>query len=51
MNDMMYLYVAYTVIWLGVFIYAAYLHGRQAELGKELELVVERVRRIEPGKR
>jgi CcmD family protein len=37
MSDMEYLYVAYTVISLGIFIYLVYLHTRQAELQKQLE--------------
>ena len=50
MNDMMYLYIAYTIIWAGAFVYAAYLHTRQVGLGQELELLQERVKGHGQGK-
>jgi CcmD family protein len=50
MSDLVYLYIAYTVIWLGVFVYMVYLHGRQAELKKELEILTGRVKRDGAGK-
>jgi CcmD family protein len=50
MNDMMYLYVAYTIIWAGAFVYATYLHTKQAGLRQELENLQSRVKSNEPGK-
>lgn len=50
MSDLMYLYMAYTIIWAGAFGYAAYLHTKQAGLRQELENLQARVRGNEPGK-
>jgi CcmD family protein len=50
MNDLMYLYIAYTVIWAGAFVYAAYLHTKQAGLRTELENLQARLKSHEPGK-
>lgn len=31
------LYVAYTLIWLGLFVYMVFLHWRQSKLTREIE--------------
>ncbi len=50
MNDLMYLYIAYTVIWAGAFVYAAFLHTKQVGLKQELERLQERVKAHGHGK-
>lgn len=51
MSDLVYLYVAYTVIWLGTFAYLGYLHSKQAGLRKDLDILLEKVRRHEKSKK
>lgn len=50
MNDLVYLYVAYTIIWLGVFAYVGYLHSKQAGLQKEMDNLLGKVRHHERKK-
>lgn len=37
------LYVAYTIVWAGVFAYLAYLHVRQSRVSSELKILREEV--------
>ena len=41
MSDMIYLYIAYTIIWAGVFLYILRLNIGQRKLKKELEILME----------
>ncbi len=41
MDNLMYLYIAYTIIWAALFIYILKLHVDQKNLKKDLELLVE----------
>ena len=41
MSDMMYLYIAYTVIWAGIFLYIFRLHTNQKKLKRELRMLKE----------
>ncbi len=41
MSDMMYLYAAYTVIWVGLFLYVFKLHTHQKKLRRELKMLRE----------
>ncbi|MDN5348054.1 MAG: hypothetical protein PWP65_1618 [Clostridia bacterium] len=43
MNRLVYVWAAYTVVWVGVFVYTLVLARRQKRLGQELELVRELV--------
>jgi CcmD family protein len=49
--DLIYLYVAYTIVWLGLFAYVLYLHLKQSKLTKDLELLGEMVGSYEKSKR
>lgn len=40
----MYLFIGYLVIWLGIFLYAIYLHFKQNKLFKDIEILEELVR-------
>jgi len=50
-NDIIYLYVGYTVISLGVFAYLAYLHSKQAGLQNEMDILLGKVKRHAAGKK
>lgn len=39
MSDMVYLYVAYTVIWAGTFLYVFRLYSNQKKLKRELKMI------------
>lgn len=41
MSDLIYLYIAYTIIWAGVFFYIIKLHIAQRRLKKEIEMLRE----------
>ena len=41
MSDLIYLYIAYTIIWLGLFLYIIRLHLNQRRLEKELKMLKE----------
>jgi CcmD family protein len=41
MSDLIYLYSAYTIIWLGLFFYILRLHLTQRRLDKELKMLKE----------
>ncbi len=45
MGELEALYIAYSVIWLGLFGYLAYLHMKQIKLAKELNLLEEMVKK------
>ncbi len=45
MGELEALYIAYSVIWLGLFGYLVYLHMKQIKLGKELNLLEEMVKK------
>ncbi len=47
MGDLEALYIAYTIIWAGLFGYLAYLHMKQAKLSNELKLLEEMVKKNE----
>jgi CcmD family protein len=39
MSEMIYLYVAYTVIWAGTFLYVLRLYNNQKKLRRELKML------------
>jgi len=41
MSDLIYLYGAYTIIWVGLFLYILKLHTAQRRLKKEIEMLRE----------
>jgi len=41
MSDLIYLYSAYTIVWLGVFLYLIKLHIGQRKLNKEIKMLSE----------
>ena len=41
MSDLIYLYSAYTIIWVGLFIYLFKLHINQRKLKKEIDMLRE----------
>lgn len=41
MSDLIYLYITYTIIWAGVFLYIIKLHMAQRRLKKEIEMLRE----------
>lgn len=41
MSDLVYLYAAYTVIWVGLFLYVFKLHTQQKKLRRELKMLRE----------
>jgi len=41
MSDLIYLYVAYTIVWAGVFLYLVRLHLTQRKLKKEIKMLNE----------
>jgi CcmD family protein len=41
MSDMIYLYAAYTIIWIGIFLYIFKLHLSQRKLKKDIEILKE----------
>jgi CcmD family protein len=45
MGELEALYIAYSVIWLGLLGYLAYLHMKQIKLVKELNLLEEMVKK------
>ena len=45
MDELVALYIAYTVIWAGLFGYMAYMHMVQAKLARELKLLKELVKK------
>ena len=44
MNDIIYVYLAYTVIFLGIAIYIFYLHQKQSKLSRDIDILEEMVR-------
>lgn len=47
MGDIEALYIAYTIIWLGLFGYIVYLNIKQKKLSDELNLLEEMVKKDE----
>ncbi len=47
MGDLEALYIAYTIIWVGLFGYLVYLHMKQTKLSSELKLLEEMVKKNE----
>jgi CcmD family protein len=45
MGELEALYIAYSVIWLGLFGYLVYLHMKQVKLANELKLLEEMVKK------
>ena len=41
MDNLIYLYIAYTIIWTALFVYILKLHMDQKNLKKDLELLME----------
>ena len=41
MSDLIYLYVAYTIVWIALFVYIIKLHINQRKLDKELKMLRE----------
>ena len=41
MSDLIYLYGAYTIVWLGLFFYIVRLHLTQRKLDKEIKMLSE----------
>ena len=41
MDDIHYFYIAYTIIWGGIFVYLLKLHYDQRRLARELEVLTE----------
>ena len=41
MSDLIYLYSAYTIIWVGLFVYLIKLHVTQRKLKKEIDMLRE----------
>jgi CcmD family protein len=44
MNDIAYVYIAYTIIFLGIAFYIFYLHQKQTQLARDIELLEESVK-------
>ncbi len=51
MNDIMYVYIAYTIIFLGLAAYMFYLHTKQTKLTQDVELLEELVKSYGKKKR
>ncbi len=51
MNDIMFVYVAYTIIFLGLAAYLFYLHQKMLKLSKDIEVLEETVRSYGKEKR
>ena len=47
MDELTALYIAYTIIWVGLLGYMAYLHMKQTKLAKDLELPEDLVKKNE----
>jgi CcmD family protein len=45
MDELMALYIAYTIIWIGLLGYLAYIHMKQTKLSRELELLEDAVKK------
>ncbi len=41
MSDLLYLYISYTIIWAGIFLYVIRLHLIQRKLKKEIKMLKE----------
>ena len=41
MSDMIYLYAAYTIVWIGILLYVLKLHLSQRKLKKDIEILKE----------
>jgi CcmD family protein len=41
MSDLVYLYAAYTVVWVGIFGYLLWLHMEQRRLARDLNILKE----------
>ena len=41
MSDLIYLYVAYTIVWISLFLYIVKLHLTQRKLNKEIKMLRE----------
>lgn len=41
MDDIGYFYIAYTIIWFGVFVYMVKMHNDQQRLTREIEVLEE----------
>jgi CcmD family protein len=44
MDDMFFVYIAYTIIFLGLALYTFYLHQKQIKLARDIEVLEESVR-------
>jgi CcmD family protein len=41
MDDITYFYIAYTIIWFGIFVYMVKMHNDQQRLAREIEVLEE----------
>jgi CcmD family protein len=41
MDDIVYFYIAYTIIWFGIFVYMVKMHADQRRLAREIEVLEE----------
>jgi CcmD family protein len=41
MDDIVYFYIAYTIIWFGIFVYLVKMHTDQRRLAREIEVLQE----------
>ena len=41
MDDIAYFYIAYTIIWFGIFVYMVKMHNDQVRLAREIEVLEE----------
>ena len=41
MDDIAYFYIAYTIIWFGIFVYMVKMHNDQRRLSREIEVLEE----------
>jgi CcmD family protein len=41
MDDITYFYIAYTIIWFGVFLYLVKMHNDMRRLGREIDVLEE----------
>jgi CcmD family protein len=47
MDELVALYIAYTILWAGLFGYMGYMHMVQSKLAKELKLLQDLVKKNE----
>ena len=41
MDDIVYFYIAYTIIWFGIFLFMVKMHNDQLRLAREIEVLEE----------